>query len=418
MKKLLTKNLGMKLLSLLLAILIWVMIMNYDDPYITDTIEGIPVSILNETAVQEKNKMFEIESGKTVSITIRGKRSIIDQLRASNFTATADFKQLSIVNAVPIEVVPKRTTKYSTSDIEILSKTPEVMVLSLEESGEQTFRVDVVTTGEVAAGYYITNKQVNPSVIKITGSQKQISKINQVVVKVNVKEADETLTVNVAPIAYDENNYPVDSSKISYGTTEVQTEIEILPTKEITLKITQQGEAENGYICTDLLSKPEKITIAGTEEELKKIGTYLVIPYDISGLDERTSVDIDLEAYLDKHYPGNQFILTEDSKTVSVTAEIEKLSTKDFYIKTSDIIFKNVADGLTPRFKTEGEIKVKVMARAAILEELTVEDLKLYIDAQGLTAGLQYEALSSDTKAEIKMMLSNVSFELVETKKE
>ena len=224
MKNILTKNLGYKFLSLLLAIVIWVTITNYNDPYITDTIEDIPVSIQNENEVEEKNKMFEIESGEKVSIMVRGKRSVIDQLRASNFTATADFRQLSIVNAVPIKVVPKRSTKYSVSDIEILTKTPEMMILTLEDSGEQTFRVDVDILGEVAEGYYIASKSVNPSVIKVSGSQKQIAKIASVVARLNISGAKESVSVNVSPIAYDTNNYPVDSTKIVYSMDTVQTD--------------------------------------------------------------------------------------------------------------------------------------------------------------------------------------------------
>lgn len=417
MKNMLTRNLGYKLLSLLLAVLIWVMIMNYDDPYITDTIEDIPVTIQNENEVEEKNKMFEVESGATVSVTVRGKRSVIDQLKASNFTATADFRQLSIVNAVPINVVPKRSSKYSVSDIEILTKTPEMMVLTLEDFDEQAFRVDVDIMGEVADGYYIASKSVNPSVIKISGSQKQIAKITSVVARINVSGSRESATISVSPIAYDANNYAVDSSKIMYSTDSVQVDVRILPTKEITIKISQEGELEPGYVCTELLSKPEKILIAGTEEELEKIGSYLVLPYDISGQKETSSGEIDLESYLNQHYPENEFILVEGSKTVAVTAFIEKMETKDFWIKTSEISFKNIPKGYTARFKVDGEVKVKVMGLAAVLEELTVEELHPYVDLSGYLKGTHYVSVGIDTRARVQVMSANVSVELLDETK-
>ena len=63
----LRKNLQWKLLSLLVAVLVWVTIMNIDDPYITVTIPDVPVSSLNESVLQERGKISEIESGKTVT---------------------------------------------------------------------------------------------------------------------------------------------------------------------------------------------------------------------------------------------------------------------------------------------------------------------------------------------------------------
>lgn len=71
MKQVLTRNVGLKILSLFLAVLSWVVIMNIDDPYITKTIDDIPVNILNENAVEENNKMYEIDSGDTATIKVK-----------------------------------------------------------------------------------------------------------------------------------------------------------------------------------------------------------------------------------------------------------------------------------------------------------------------------------------------------------
>ena len=137
MKQVLTRNVGLKILSLFLAVLLWVIIMNIDDPYITKTIDDIPVNILNENAVEENNKMYEIDSGDTATIKVKGKRSIIDGLKADDFKAIADFKQMSMTYAVPIQISVKESSRVSESDIEILRQT-EMMTLSLEDADAQT----------------------------------------------------------------------------------------------------------------------------------------------------------------------------------------------------------------------------------------------------------------------------------------
>ena len=51
MKKNLTKNIGWKLLSVLLAVLTWFVVVNQVDPIVTTTISGIEVEILNPEAI-------------------------------------------------------------------------------------------------------------------------------------------------------------------------------------------------------------------------------------------------------------------------------------------------------------------------------------------------------------------------------
>ena len=118
MKKVLTRNIPLKILSLLLAVVLWVVIMNIEDPYITKKFYNIPVLELNTEVLDELGKIYEVESGQSITITVKGKRSIIEGLKNSDFEATANFKEKSDVNAVPIRVVAKPSPNYDTNDIE------------------------------------------------------------------------------------------------------------------------------------------------------------------------------------------------------------------------------------------------------------------------------------------------------------
>ena len=181
MKKVLTRNIALKIISFLIAVLCWVMIMNISDPYITSTIDDIEVQTINTETMEQHNKRYDVESGDIISIKVRGKRSIIDGLKNTDFIAVADFNEMSMVNAVPIHVSPKESSKYSADEIEILEQT-QMMKLTLEELDTQTFRVNVRQTGEAKEGYYVTELNANPNIIEISGSKKKIAKIKDVVV--------------------------------------------------------------------------------------------------------------------------------------------------------------------------------------------------------------------------------------------
>ena len=78
---------------------------------------------------------------------IKGRKSVISNLDASDFKATADMSKISITNAVPIAV-----TANSNSIAKKISITVVDNVLSVELEAEKSVSVPVkvVTTGEVA----------------------------------------------------------------------------------------------------------------------------------------------------------------------------------------------------------------------------------------------------------------------------
>ena len=109
--KKLTKNLGLKILALLFAAVMWMGVVNLDDPPMNKKFT-IAVTVENEEAVTSMNKYFEFDSeSSNVTINVLGKRSIINDISASDFKATADMSRLiqrENENVVPIEITALR----------------------------------------------------------------------------------------------------------------------------------------------------------------------------------------------------------------------------------------------------------------------------------------------------------------------
>ena len=120
MKKFISNNIGLKLLSVLLALLLWFSVMNIEDPTVTKTISDIPVTIVNDDVIRSRGYGYIIESGEKIDIRIKGRRSYVDSIDADDFVATADFNSFSSMKMVPIEV----TCKYEhESDLEWAAQT-------------------------------------------------------------------------------------------------------------------------------------------------------------------------------------------------------------------------------------------------------------------------------------------------------
>ena len=93
--KALTNNFGFKLLALFFAFILWIVVYNIEDPIKTKTFTTT-VTIENASAVtKDMNKWYEIVEGTNqVSFSVSAKRSILEKLDDTDFTATADFNNI------------------------------------------------------------------------------------------------------------------------------------------------------------------------------------------------------------------------------------------------------------------------------------------------------------------------------------
>ena len=97
MKKKWTNNLGFKILSVAIAFLLWVVIINIEDPTISRTFR-VQVDIQNDDIVASGGKVYKITEGEYVEVTVKGNKSFVDSLTDADITATADFRYLSLIH--------------------------------------------------------------------------------------------------------------------------------------------------------------------------------------------------------------------------------------------------------------------------------------------------------------------------------
>ena len=166
MKEKLTRNIGVKILSVVIAAILWLVITNTNDPIRYETFTDVPVNIKNEDIIITKNQSYEIIEGETISFKVAARRSIMENISASDFDVSADFAHLSSVNSVNITITPKR---YK-DEIEIVDRGDvQHMIVSIEEIHKEQFKVNVVDKGKVAEGFFLGNKSAKPNIILVSG---------------------------------------------------------------------------------------------------------------------------------------------------------------------------------------------------------------------------------------------------------
>ncbi|ROR28626.1 YbbR domain-containing protein [Mobilisporobacter senegalensis] len=392
MKKKLTKNLGMKILSLILATLLWIVIVNIDDPVTTRPFRDIVVEIQHEEAIKSLDKVYEVLEGNTVDVTVKAKRSVLDTIRVSDIKAVADLSNLSYTNAVPITVTCSKPVEQLT-----LGKVSTLKV-ALEDIDTKQFKITIVPKGTEEEGYLIGTIKAKPNIIQVSGAKSQIARIDQIRVDIDVSNASEDFTAKGEPKAYDADGRSIDSSKLTFSNKNIQLSASVLKTKTINLDIKSKGTALSGYRLVDIEYEPKEITIAGASGLLKNINS-IPIEVDI----ENAFVNIEEEIDLTQYIPEGT-ILAEDSKSIMIKVTIEKLQEKNISFNTNDIEIKNLPPGATFNFNDDQDLVIKVTGLAKDLKNVTINSLNPYIDLNGLDFDIHEVELHVETLDGIQLL--------------
>ena len=375
MKKLITNNWGMKCLSVFIAVLIWLLVVNTNDPVVTKRFSNIPVEIINEDVLTKEGYAYEILEGESVYISVKGKNSILGSMSDTDFVAYADFSKLSVVDAVPIDVEAKR---YQ-AQLEINLGSVNTMKIKRDELIDVNVPVNIVSKGEVADGYAVGKMTGTPNLVKVSGPKNLLSNAKEIRAEIELDGISSDTTTTAKPLLYDGNGELIDSSQLDMDTTGVYIDIEVWKTKTVDVNVDYEGEAEDGYVITSFDYEPKRITIAAPDDVLKDIDSIDLPTISLEGEEKNYEKDFDLtQETLPSHV-----ILADSNTSVKAQATVEPLKTKKFAVTLNDLTVKNnngykvtMASGVICSFTVEGA--------ELLLEDLSVKDFAPWIDIKGI----------------------------------
>ena len=379
MKEKFTSNIGLKLLSLFLATFLWLAVINSQDPIETVTFTNIPVTIINEDALTAKDKIPEVVEGDKITVVVEARRKICENLTKENIVAIADFEKVSLTDAVPIEV---SIVGYADRDVEIVRGMNQMMKLRLEDSISKDFRVKLSTIGKPEEGYVIGDMVASPNMIRLTGSETQINRIEEVVLLVHVDGMSKDSKLTGVPVIYDINGDAVNLSKVEMNTEIVEVRIPILQTKTVKVYVETVGTPAEGYELKNISHQPQTVTIAGTAKDLLRLGSAVRFYCDIDGMSDTIEENVDISSLWD---PSLESLRIVDEGDLAVTVEFKEHNELSLEISKENITVKNLPRGMGVRIKSLTSDEVIVKGEEARLKRLTLKALAPYINLSGYT---------------------------------
>ena len=353
MKKLLTRNLGLKLASLLLAFVLWFLVAQIYDPKDTVTFNNIQVRLINTELLDEEGKVYEVlDNSNLVRVTVTGPQSIVkSELRRSDIVAEADMSKLTDINTIAITYYCEN---ISNDSVEIKGNHDSVR-LNVEDKTSKWIKLESNTIGNVASGYMIGNVSLDQTNIEVTGPKSAISQVDHAGVDINVTDSTSSLSANVDIKLYDADDNELTLESVKKNVDSAHMTVEVLATKEVPVEIEYMGVPEDGYMATgEVESSVPTVRIAGSASTLAGISA-ITVPEDRMNITGQTDNLVDI-INLKEYLPSNVRLADKsfDGK-ITATVYIEPIVSKDLTVAAENISVTGVPDGMEAEITSTAE---------------------------------------------------------------
>jgi YbbR domain-containing protein len=364
-------NLSSVVLSLLLAVTVWVAATLQADPFDVRQFSGIVVTPVNQP---ENTVLFEGESAR-VDVQARAPQSVLSDLTNADFSAIMDLGvvPLGVSTSVPISVTA------GSEAIRIQAQTPIQQAVRLEQQGTDVLPVDIQVEGQPATGFVSTQPIVLPGQVTVFGPQPFLQTIASVTGSVDIAGSREDVVEQVSVTPRDAEGRLVTGVQWSPEQVEVRVSVRrrvgYKPDVEVVPDV--QGDPAPGYRRGSVLVEPSTVTLAGPSAVLDDLPGFVeTLPISITGatlvITERTPLTV----------PTNVVVVGVNFVTVTVDI-LPILSSRTM---TSAVETQGLSQGWVATL-SPSEVDVILEGPDTLLVDLTPDDIQVFVNLFGLSFG-------------------------------
>lgn len=365
-------NLGLAVLSLALALSLWLFVTDRENPTEAQTFNSaIPVrfvNVPNDLAVASTSET-------TVRIRIEAPKNDLRGLRVDDFDATVDLGGLSRgVQTLTVSVSPPN------GDVDVIDVTPARIDVTLENIRTKEVPVKPSLVGSPQQGFVALNERAQPDTAVVSGPESLVALVDSAVAEVNLTGLRVDFTddrVELDP--RDARGGEISRVQVSPATARVSVDIEQREFSfEFVVTPAVTGQPADGYNIAGISIDPRLAVVTGPLDVLQSIDAVRGISTDeISVADARDDVTRTVRLALPD---GTR---AQGSADVRVSVQIEP-ARGEFSFRVVPQV-RNADSALAAT--VAGAVTVTLAGDVPTLQSLTPESILAIVDVQGLGAG-------------------------------
>lgn len=283
LQNLFRKNLPVKILALIAAIIMWGYVMNEENPSVNGRYT-VPVEIVNAP------EGYDVNMGvREVTLKVRAPRSLMAAAHESDFKAVIDLS-----GDTEGEYDEKIRTVIP-QGFELLGMSDDTVHVTMEALIAHGVPVDIVVNGKAAQGMELGEIKPAQQYVNVYGPRHLVDSIVKASGKIKLADNNSDFTMRVKLTAVTADGENINNLAVLPG--ELDVTVQLVPgegKKIVPVKPTVSGILPEGYVLGEVTVQPNQVELAGANKTLTDIKNVDTIPVSLHGVTSTLDKDVEL----------------------------------------------------------------------------------------------------------------------------
>ena len=400
LKSFFTKNLALKIIAFVFAMLLWGYVLTDQKPMREKEITNVTTSFDGEAELIAQGfcvRGDRSEILQDVTVKVRTQITNYAYVTSSSIIASINLRNISEAREYDLPIQASVTSSLGV----VQTITPATVRVEIDKLVTKTIPITTTFTGTLPDGYWADMEALSTTTrLDITGPQTDISTITHGECVVDLTDRISTIYSTYDVKFYDKNNNVV-SSDIMIGTLPTSTvRLPIYPVKNVPVDVDNSLVGADNLAANHEIIKavatPATVRLVGDQATLDQIDKITMEPIAVNGLDSTMTVSGTLIV------PDGVRLI--DNTTVSVLLEVREMVISQTFEQLEIQVHGNTGRANISLGIPAADLTVE--GRYSLVSMLSRSDVQLFVDVTGLTPGvykLPISILVRDADATIEL---------------
>lgn len=360
------------LLSVLIALCLWIYVVTVVTPEDSQWIYNIPVTFENEDGLfSDRNLTLTEGRNQTINLKFRGNRQDLQKLSSANVTVTANLSQIEGPGQWQISYDYVLPENVSTNDISVEDRSSSTITIVVDKLAVKEIEVRAKFEGDVAEGYMPDPIELEQESLTISGPQDVVSKVDYAQVMLERTNVSKTVSDTLSYTLMDEEGNPVESQEIHCDVDKINVMMMVYMVKEVplTVQYISGGGATSENVIE--LIEPSTVTIKGNAEDLEGLNSLSIAKVDLSSIQSTFSASYNIVI------PDGMTIMSEDTAIVNI--ELKGLSEKTFRVTNLEMANVPESEDLLATIGTTS-LQIKLRGPSEVMDTISTSNIRAVAD--------------------------------------
>lgn len=367
------------LLSVVIAFALWLYVITVVSPNSDKTYTNIPVTLQSEVVLQERGLMITTAELPDVTLQLEGNRADLDKLNSSNITIAVDVSRIGTPGKHSLSYTPGFPGDIANNAITVLSRSPDTIIIEVENRISKNVPVDIHYTGTLSEDYMADkdNKVLDYETVNITGPESVVDQIAMARIEVDMDGRVESINEQFEYTLCNEKGEPVDAALVTTDAEVITLNLRIVRVKqlELTVNVIDGGGATKDTSAITI--EPKIIRVSGSDNLLEGLENLELGTINLGEMQEDGVLTFPIKL------PEG---VTNETGVMEATVEVKFPDLDKKTLTVKDLKAINVPAGMAVDMITQ-MLEIQLRGPKEIIKDITAENITVEVDFANEQAG-------------------------------